>query len=441
MSRRWISHWPKLALALGSTALYAGVGLAARQQEITVLEPQQEGIIHYLDNRDLSDPIAQLKSKIEHGRKKLAYDDEHGYLRALLKEFNIPVSSQCLVFSKTSQLTSLISPKTPRAIYFNDSVYVAFVQGSNHLEIATVDPNKGAVFYALDQKPGGKPAITRRLECVRCHFGPKTVGVPGLVVRSSLTKPDGVATSQVLEFVSGHNSPISMRWAGWYVTGLSENDVHMGNSFLQDPLHPEKFDPKPGSNITSITDRFDTTKYLAPTSDIVALMLLDDSVRMHDIIIHAGYEARFAEADRKRGDFAPGWPEKRIANAGELLLTHMLFRDESPLKGELKPTSSIMQDFQKPGPRDKKGRSLRELDMKSKMFRYPCSYLIYSREFDAMPKEMKLYVWRRLDEILDGRDRTGRFRSITATDRQAVREILLDTKPEFRDWCKSNATS
>ena len=428
---------PAAFLLFGGLTIFRMV-LAQDGGENGVLPPDQESVIHYMRSDDLADPITELKKKVEAGRVTLTHDATTGYLKSVLKELGVLSATQCLVFSKTSAQTSLISPKTPRAIYFSDDTYVAYVQGSDHLELSAVDPQKGAVFYELGQDPNGPPKIRRAEKCMRCHIGPKTFQVPGYLVRSSLTMADGTARSQITEFVSGHNSPLNQRWAGWYVTGKSAHDSHLGNSFLQDPLHPEAFDPKPGTDVMNLADRFDTTKYLRPTSDIVALMLLDDSVRMHDLLVYARYETLFAERDRAQGDFPPDWPEKRISRAGEVLLSYLLFRDETPLKGKLEGTSGIEKEFPLRGPRDRKGRSLRDFDLTTRMFKYPCNYLIYSKEFDALPDAMKQYLWKRLAEILGGKDQSPTYRSMSRADQARVREILLDTKPEFSAWCQKN---
>ena len=103
----------------------------------------------------------------------------------------------------------------------------------------------------------------------------------------------------------------------------------------------------------------------------------------------------------------------------------------SPLTERIAGSSRFAEEFAAPGPRDKRGRSLRELDLTKRMFRYPCSYLIYSSSFAALPKEAKSYVYRRLHEILDGGDESPKFRHLTPGDRRAVREILRDTLPDF----------
>ena len=417
------------------SCLVAGAGLAAFQHDVREAIEKLDG---YESASDLSDPVHELSRKVASGRVQLQWDATHGYLLSVLRELRAPVSSQTLVFSKTSEQIDLISPRTPRAIYMGDDVYVAWVQGSTHLELAAADARKGAVFYTLSQEPGRPPQFERTTKCIRCHVGPKTADVPGFFVRSARTSAAGTPLSQVTEFVSGHSSPMNERWAGWYVTGRLENDVHLGNSFLDDFRHADAFDPKPGSAVVDLSDRFDTGKYPASTSDIVAILLLDHSVKMRNLIALAAYETRYALRDRQAARESNGavrdWSDERIATAADQLLGYMLFRDEQPLKGKVTGTSSFAEDFSREGPRDRKGRSLRDLDLRTRLFVYPCSYLIYSRTFDGLPAEMKEAVWRRLDRVLAGEDQRPFFRSLETADRQAVREILLDTKPEFRAW-------
>jgi len=420
--------------------LVAGVGLSSFQHDVREALDRLDG---YKSSSDLSDPVHELSLKLAAGRRELQWEPEHGYLLSVLRELEAPVSSQTLVFSKTSEQVDLISPRTPRAIYMGEDVYVAWVQGSTHLEFAAADARKGAVFYTLSQDSGRPPQFERTTTCIRCHLGPKTADVPGFFVRSAKTSPGGMPLSQVTEFVSGHSSPMNERWAGWYVTGTLENDVHLGNSFLEDFRHADAFDPKPGSAVIDLTDRFDTGRYPARTSDIVAILVLDHSVKMRNLIAYAAYETRAALRDRQAVRESNGavhdWSEERIATAADQLLGYMLFRDEQPLKGKVAGTSSFAEDFSRQGPRDRKGRSLRDLDLRTRLFVYPCSYLIYSRTFDGLPAEMKEVIWRRLDQILDGEDRQQMFSTMTEADRKAVREILLDTKPEFRAWADAHS--
>src|SRR5262245_11742131 len=108
-----------------------------------------------------TDPVAQLRANLEAGNANLEFDGRFGYLPALLKALNIPTSSQMLVFSKTSLQRRFISPGNPRAIFFNDGVYVGFIPGAPFLEISAADRNLGAVFYHLENQKLQRPVISR----------------------------------------------------------------------------------------------------------------------------------------------------------------------------------------------------------------------------------------------------------------------------------------
>lgn len=297
------------------------------------------------------------------------------------------------------------------------------------MDVIAMDPRKGPIFYTLDQRPEASPHFVRRNECLtQCHLGPKTLNVPGLFIRSTLTSAQGRALDEIRDFVPGHNSPLEKRWAGWYVTGTHEGDRHLGNTW-RNPIQDEI--PALSSNRTNLVSLVDTKHYLSPHSDSVALLVLDHAVRMQNLITQAAYETRLARAIPGA---APTDAPQRIARAGEALLTYLLFRDEAPLHGKVTGTSGFTQEFPRLGPRDLAGRSLRDFDLERRLFRYPCSFLIYSESFDQLPEEMKSYMYTRLGQILDGKDHTGLYATLTETDRAAVREILLATKPEFKDF-------
>jgi hypothetical protein len=271
---------------------------------------------------------------------------------------------------------------------------------------------------------------------MQCHLGPKTQNVPGWLVQSIRTTSNGVPIATVDGFVNGHNSPLEERWAGWYVTGTHAAETHLGNIFFTEANLFEPPSRTGGANVTELHSRFDTTGYLSPHSDIVALLVLEHQVRMQNLITRANYETRYAldeQAQRATNStsISSNWPQQRIALAAETLLEYMLFRNEAPLKGAVKGTSAFAVQFERVGPRDSKGRSLRQLDLQTRLARYSCSFLIYSPAFDALPTEMKSYLWRRLEQILTGQDRSASYATMSARDRQDVREILLETKPEF----------
>ena len=412
----------------------------AAQEAVTTPE---EGVIHYHSNEGLSDPATKLQQRLTSGKAKLKFDAVRGYLPDLLKELKIPVSSQSLVFSKTSPQKDRINPKTPRAIFFSDNACVGWVPGGEFIEVASVDPERGPIFYRLDQRGDKPPALERSEDCMSCHWGHQTQFVPGLILRSVYTAADGTALAQVPGFVNGHISPLEDRWGGWYVTGTHAGSQHLGNIFVSNLEQKDKLDLSQGANVTSLKGRFDTTRYLSPHSDIVALLVLEHEVRMHNLLTRANYETRLALDERPVSEgghglqgVAPEWPKQRIELAGELLLSYMLFRDEAPLKGQVKGTSGFAEQFQKEGPRASGGRSLRQLDLQHRLLRYPCSFLTYSDSFNALPNEMKCYLWSRLEQILTGKDQSPGYATLTANDRKNVLEILRETKPEFATWLK-----
>ena len=432
MGRRIFRHGPKVALVLGSSLLAYAL-IPAQQPSVG---DDHDTVIGYTSNVGLADAVTKLQADLNSGKTTLDYEPEHGYLISVLKQLNIPVDSQLLVWSKTSSQANNTSPETPRALYFNQDVYVGWAQHDDLLDLIAMDPVRGPIFFTLKQTPTPKPTFVRDETCMVCHYSPKTLNVPGLIIRSVYAKPDGHAIAQLNTFVAGHNNPLSQRWGGWYVTGTHGSDTHMGNAFLagQDPQH---LNLAPTSNITDLSTRFDTSKYLTNTSDTIALMVLDDAVRMDNMITRATYEGLHEEHDPPLRNEPANYRQQMIVTGTEPLVAYMLFRDEAPLKGPIKGTTDYAEEFEKQGPRDSKGRSLREFDLNTRLFRYPCNYRIYSEQFDAMPQITKAYVWKRLDEVLTGKDQT-RLYAMAPDDRKNVLEILLDTKPEFKAWMTAN---
>jgi hypothetical protein len=384
-----------------------------------------------------TDRVAKLISSIERGDTNLVFDTEHGYLPALLKALDVPVSSQSLVFSRTSLQVDRIAPWTPRALYFSDDIYVGWVQEGPIMEIAAADPTLGAVFYTVTQTEGAKPTIARQTRtCLQCHdSASSTGGVPGFIMRSVIADRHGYPVSSDLGSTTDQ-TPLNDRWGGWYVTGTVPVP-HLGNA-MTPALSTEMGNVanylsqarlRSAGTVNELTSRFDTKPYLVPQSDAVALLVLAHQTYVHNLMTAAGYQARSTPDD-----------EVRIAGAAERLVQSLFFVKEAPLQGPIAGSSSFAADFAATGTRDQRGRSLRDLDLRTRLFRYPLSYLIYSDSFNALPAAVKQYVFRRVREITDGKNADPRFAHLTAEDRTAIREILEDTKPEFRDGAVSSGS-
>jgi hypothetical protein len=387
-----------------------------------------------------NDPIARLQKQIDEGVANLPFDKKWGYLPAVLRAMKIPESTQTLVFSKTSFQIDHISRRTPRALYFNDDVYVGWVQGGPVLELASVDPVLGTVFYTLPQKASDRPQFERLNEgCLVCHDSSSTGGVPGLLMRSLLVDVDGNPILSAGSTVMTDRSPLNERFGGWYVTGTTGSQMHRGNSYYPDVAsalgnpntYVSRMNLAATSNRTSLPDSVDTAPYLTKHSDIGALMVLTHQTQIHNLITRVSYEVRSAIRDEGVDPPVSDITRNRIRNATEPLVTAMLFGWTPELTAPIAGTSDFAVEFAKLGPFDHQGRSLRELDMKKRLFRYPLSYVIYTESFNAMPAPAKEYVYKRFREILTGADKSMAFGHLSESDRAAILQILEDTKPDF----------
>lgn len=396
--------------------------------------------------------IDRLQSRLDDGRVVLPRDTTLGQLKSLLKELDIPISSQTLVFSKTSLQRNRIAPHTPRAIYFNDDVYIGYCHQGEVFEASAIDPSLGPIFYSLslDSPKHEKTVFTRQTyQCLSCHASPNTHYVPGLFVRSVYVGRNGFPLLSLGTHRIDHTTPIDKRWGGWYVTGTHGKHEHLGNLVVADSQLREPIDNAAGQNVTSLEDRFVTSDYLSPHSDLVALMVLEHQAEAHNLMTQANYSTRKAldlerklnkelhEPDDHRWDST----NTRIRNASESLVRYLLFSNEAPLDHLIQGTSQFATEFTQRGPRDSQGRSLRDFDLTHRLFRYPCSYLIYSRSFDALPDEARKRVFHRLWEVLTGVDQSKEFAHLSPGDRTAIFEILRETKPNLPDYWTAGAAA
>ena len=379
------------------------------------------------------DAVSRLGRELRAGTVTLAHEKGGGYLRAVLKKLDVPASSQVFVFSKTSLQRRLIGPDTPRAIYFNDDVAVAFCRGGAALELAADDPDLGAVFSTLDQDPAGRAAVTRQTDrCLSCHAGSANQGVPGSLARSVSADAGGELLLARGTKRVDHSTPFAERWGGWYVTGTSGKQTHLGNAVIVGGVPS-----RDGTNVTDLRPSFDTAKYLTPHSDLVALMVLEHQAEVHNRLTRANYQTRVALAQEAEINAALGLPAgaraesvaRRVVWACEPLVEALLFSEEAALTGPVAGTSGFAAEFAARGPFDARGRGLRQFDLTTRLFRLPLSYVAYSKHFDGLPPEAKAQVYRRLWEVLTGKDRSKPFAHLAAADRLAALEVFRATKP------------
>ena len=283
-----------------------------------------------------------------------------------------------------------IHPQTPRAIYFNDETYLGWVPNGDIIELSSVDDDLGAVFYTIKQQPTDGPEIVRdHSNCMTCHGTSKTKYVPGYVVRSVFPSGNGQPHYSMGSTTTDHQTELEDRFGGWYVTGHHGGMKHRGNKIARwDPA--DVFHWEQHANINRVTDLFDAEAYLEPTSDIVALMVLEHQAQMHNLITKVvSFETRQVRHYQKvmnrvlerDEDFVSDTTIRRIQSAGDELLNYLLFVDEFKLTSPIVSSNRFAEQFSNLGPRDSRGRSLRDFDLDSRLFRYPCSFLIYSSTY------------------------------------------------------------
>jgi len=380
----------------------------------------------FADNR-----VSRLITKLESKEIELEYTPQHGYLRSMLAALEISESSQTLVFSKTSLQVRDISRRNPRAIYFNDDTYVGWVRGSSLMEISTFDPKLGAVFYTVDMMPWRAKLERADYDCLGCHATSMTQGVPGHTVRSVPVNIDGSLNAQRASFITDHTSPFDQRWGGWYVTGLHGDMKHLGNAFLRG----QEFDTTNNGNRLNLRDEFDTFDYLSPYSDIVALMVMEHQSQTHNAMTKADFSVRQWRHDTEPLDPTPEslaeW-RLRLRMIAKELVDFLLFCGEAPLTSPVKGSVMFADSFTSRGPHDSQGRSLRDFDLQTRMFKYPLSYLVDSPAFDALTDELRHEVIQQVCQVLDGEQDRPEYAHLTPTIRREIRQILDQTKPDFQ---------
>lgn len=442
---------PAIVAAFAGQSHPAWAQIAVRNQGYI---PFSDEPINYRSN-DLSDPVAVLQKRLQAGTASLEFEKDHGYLKSVLKLLDVPIDSQTLVFSKTSFQYPKISPEHPRALYFNDDVYVGSVHEGKAVEIVSFDPKQGAIFYLLDERKTEQPSFQRaELDCTQCHIAPGTRGVPGVLLRSIYPTTTGTQAPLSRAFITDQESPLEERWGGWYVTGALSKVNSLGNAAIDAEKSTGVAGGDAAKRLEALPPRFVSTDYLTDSSDAVALLVLAHQTQMHNLITLTNYKTRLALYAETKSTAAPSdaaLAEKirqQIQRPAEQLLRYLLFINEAHLPPgsdgkKLVAASPFARGFAERGPRDGNGRSLRDFDLNTRIFRYPLSYLIYSDAFDALPEPAKGYVYHRLFEVLSGRDQSADFASLAPRERRAALEILLATKPglpdEWKNYAKANS--
>lgn len=342
--------------------------------------------IHYSDATP-DNAVSRLQVAIDKGDKSLPFEEQFGYLRGVLKELDVPESSQMLTFLKSSMQRPLIGPQNARALYFGDDAYVGYVP-NGMLELIVADEKLGMVFYTLEQNAEG-PRFERQVaRCMTCHSSSRTKNIPGLQVRSMLTDPDGEPVISAGSFRTDHSSPFEKRWGGWFVSGTHGDIRHMGNFQLPDKKRPQQpIENTAGANVTDLASFTDLSQHLTPDSDLVALMVFEHQIDAHNLMVRTNYAWQIDEHHGTTAGEDPRWRQE-----ADVLIDHLLFTTQLRFNQPIKGTSRFAEEFSQRGRPQKRGVPLRQLDLNTRVFGASVSYTVESAFYRSLPFSVRRYI-------------------------------------------------
>ena len=383
------------------------------------------------------DRVQAIEGRMASGDLRLEGDDR-SILRQLLALLDIPEESQLLVFSRTSFQNDLIRPEHPRALYFGDTAYVGWVPGGL-MEVAVMSPTLGPVFYSFDPHPPKEPKVrfVRNDDCLRCHGGTFIRDIPAILARSVYTDTRGYPVLTWGSELVGDTTPLDLRWGGWYVTGRAGNVRHRGNLTITGETLPSIAQLHQASDRTNLDSFFDSSGYLSASSDIVALMVFEHQLTVHNALTQADQHCRWMMHYQEglQRSFKETITDKPVyesvihafEHSAERILDALLFKDAAQFpSGGIQGGKTFADAFLMRGPTDQADPrvSLRSLDLKSRLFRWRCSYVISTPVFDSIQPHLRATVLKRLDHILREPGSEPRYAYLEPEERTMIRAIL-----------------
>ena len=414
------------------------MGPLATRASAQQVEPFEEPPINY-SATPTNDRATAISAKFQSRAMEIRSMPAKKRLQWLLAELGVPVESQIFVFSKTSLQRELINPEAPRVLYFSDEAYIGW-SPTGAFEVAVFDAKLGATFYVFEpHATKEEPLLARSGDCLLCHS--RHEHTPSLRTRSVFPDANGEPLSGSGSSNIAPSTPLAERWGGWYVTGTKAPFEHRGN------LTGKKIDDfegpaaQPTRNLLSLEGVVDTRRYLLKTSDVVPLLMHDHQVHVHNVLSKANQDARIA---------LHRWPAMReilglpkdappqgsclvvFDSQAEKVLDALLCRDEAAWPaGGIQGDGVFAPAYAKSRKPDAKGRSLRDLDLQTRLFRYRCSPLIYSESFATLPKELHDIILLRLSSGLRAFPPSPSFGHLPDDERAAIHEILSATLPNL----------
>jgi hypothetical protein len=319
---------------------------------------------HLYWEKPQQDRFSKMIAQVAAGKAALDLSNNTAFLLSLLKALEIPVSSQLLVFSGSSLQKRLINSRNPRALYFNEDTFVGFVPGGR-IEIASLDPELGLIFSIFDPLRGGAalPTVTRPEGCLNCHAEAHSYRLPGVSIESLAVDRDGSSLETYRRGEIGHMVPLADRFGGWHLTGghgLASTRANFIGSLS----------PAGMARTENPVGKFaDVSNYPVATSDILPHLIHEHLSGFLNRLIQLRYLER-----RMRMAAQTSEPDRAaMQRLVDEFADYLLFKDEAALPsggvtGEPTYQAAFLERYA--------GSGLGQFDLKSRIFRLRCSYLL-----------------------------------------------------------------
>ena len=378
----------------------------------------------YLEHEP-TDRFTALLAKVNAGEVTFDTTDDKAFLTSILKELDIPVSSQLQLFSATSLQSEIINPRNPRALYFNEDTYVGYVAGGK-VEVISMDPTHAAIFYIFDRlRPGGPaPLIGRSEKCFNCHAGNATRRVPGLIAESILPMLSGASLETYRRDEQGHQIPLENRFGGWLLTGNHHLKETRGNlmGVTRSSKGMQKVSVEAGK-------MWDIDIHLLQTSDILPHLVHEHQLGFENRVFHAVYLMRQLKAEK-----SPNL-KVEIEKLADELAQYILFAGEAKLPSQgIEGDPAFIRDFQRNKKPVSNGASLKDFDLKTHLFKYRASYMLYTESWQKLTPELKERVYYKMAEGLRDQNPSPAYAHIPPDEKRAIRGILKSTLSDLPNW-------
>ena len=393
---------------------------------------------HGYFSKDAKDPVTLLMKRVQRGEVLIKEPNGKPLVERLLRELGLNKDTQVLVFSRTSLQRREVSYSNPRALYFNESVYLGWMP-NGRIEIASFDPELGPIFYfQRELDDASSPLLTRTRSCLGCHAGDATNFLPGSLGRSVYPDKSGRSLRSIDDYRrSGHHIPLHDRYGGWFVSGNHGAMRHMGNAIASREGGKITIDREQFANLEKLDRFFSTEAYPAPGSDIAALLVFDHQVTMHHRLVEAAYRARQSLFDSKLdpeetdvSKLSEGRSTDEFLEGRDKVVDYLLFRDETPIP-KVSCDPAFRRAFTANRIADSRKRSLKDLRLDGRIFENRCSYMIYSPTFDQFPPMLKGAIYARIHEILTSPKPVEGFDYLGKDEKRRILEILDETKEDL----------